>query len=91
MLLNAILPTSSNYWLFEQIIGGEISLCVTTEILAEYAEIFSRFYSPAVADAFLTALLYSPFVERVDVHFHWQAITADPGNRVILLADTERE
>jgi uncharacterized protein len=62
VFLNAILPSSSNYWLFEHIIDGSVTLCVTTEILSEYAEIFSRFYSPPVADAFLTALLYSPLL-----------------------------
>ncbi len=78
VLLNAILPTSSNYWLFEQIIEGSVTLCVTTEILSEYTEIIARFYSPTVADSFLTALLYSPFVERIEAYFHWHAITVDP-------------
>ena len=78
VLLNAILPASGNYWLLEDILNGTYTLCVTTEILSEYAEIFARFYSPSVADNFLTALLYSPFVERTDVYFRWGAISADP-------------
>lgn len=64
VLLNAILPTSGNYWLFERIIDGEFILCVTNEILSDYAEIFSRFYGQSVAESFLTALIYSPFVEK---------------------------
>ena len=78
VLLNAILPTSGNYWLFEKTIDGDFILCVTNEILSEYAEIFSRFYSQSVAESFLTALIYSPFVEKVDAYFHWNAIVADP-------------
>jgi len=78
VLLNAVLPNASNYGLFEGIIDGSFALCVTNEILSEYAEVFGRFYTPAIADNFLTALLYSPFVERVDAYFHWLAITADP-------------
>ena len=78
VLLNAILPTSGNYWLFEGIINGRFTLCVSNEILTEYAEIFTRFYDPAVADAFLTSLIYSPFIEKIDAHFHWLAIEADP-------------
>ena len=70
VLLNAILPTSGNYWLFEGIINGRFTLCVSNEILTEYAEIFTRFYDSAVADAFLTSLIYSPFIEKIDAHFH---------------------
>lgn len=77
VLLNAILPTSGNYWLVEGILDGTFTLCVSNEILTGYGEIFTRFYGSPVADAFLTALLYSPFVEKVEVYFHWYAIQAD--------------
>ena len=78
VLLNAILPTSGNYWLFEGILDGTFTLCVTNEILTEYAEIFTRFYDSFVAENFLTALTYSPFVQKTDAYFHWLAIGADP-------------
>lgn len=78
VLLNAILPTSGNYWLFEGILAGSFTLCVSNDVLTEYAEIFARFYGSSVADNFLTALLYSPFVEKVDVYYHWLAIESDP-------------
>ena len=78
VLLNAILPTSGHHWLFEQILNGTFTLCVSNEILTEYAEIFARFYGQTVAENFLTALIYSPFVEKGEVYFHWYAIDADP-------------
>ncbi|GAB3503300.1 putative toxin-antitoxin system toxin component, PIN family [Spirosoma knui] len=78
VLLNAILPTSGNFWLFEGIISGTFTLCVSNEILTEYSEVFSRFYDSTVAESFLTALTYSPFVEKTDTYFHWIAIEADP-------------
>lgn len=77
VLLNAILPTSNDYWLFEGIIGGRFTLCVTNEILSEYAEILERFYSPATAESFLAALLYSPFVEKTDIYYAWWLIEQD--------------
>ena len=80
VLLNAILPTGGNYWLFDGIINGYFTLCVSNEILTEYAEIFARFYDSSVADSFLTALTYSTFVEKVDAYFHWLAIESDPDN-----------
>jgi putative PIN family toxin of toxin-antitoxin system len=78
VLLNAILPTSSAYWLFDGIIEGRFTLCVTNEILSEYTEIFGRFYGAAVAESFLTALLYSPFVEKADTYYAWWLIEQDP-------------
>jgi uncharacterized protein len=71
VLLNAILPTSGNYWLFDSLIAGQLTFCVTNEIL-------TRFYSPAIAENVLTALIYSPFVQKVDVYFRWQLIKYDP-------------
>lgn len=69
VLLNAILPTSGAYWLFDGIVEGCFTLCVTTEILSEYTEVFGRFYGPAVAESFLAALVYSPFVEKVTTYY----------------------
>lgn len=77
VLLNAILPTSGNYWLFDGIIEGHFTLVVTNEILSEYTEILGRFYGAAVAESFLTALLYSPFVERVTVYYAFWLIEQD--------------
>lgn len=77
VLLNAILPSSRYHWLIEKIISGELTLCVTTDILSEYAEILERFYNPAVADATLAALLYSPFVERYSPTYFWYLTEQD--------------
>lgn len=77
VLLNAILPTSGAYWLFDGVIEGRFTLCVTNEILSEYTEILGRFYGPAVAESFLTALLYSPFVEKVTVYYTFWLIEQD--------------
>ncbi len=77
VLLNAILPSSRYHWLIEQIISGQLTLCVTTDILSEYAELLERFYNPAVAEATVAALLYSPFVERYAPTYFWQLIEQD--------------
>lgn len=77
VLLNAILPSSRYHWLLEQIIGGKFTLCVTTDILNEYTEVLERFYNPAVAEATLVALLYSPFVEQYAPTYFWQLIEQD--------------
>lgn len=77
VLLNAIFPSASNYWIYQGIINGEFELCVSTEILAEYNEIFSRYFGNEIAENFLFALLYSPFVIRTEIFYKWQLVKAD--------------
>lgn len=70
VLLSAILPSSQHHWIIEKILDGEIVLCVSTDILSEYAELLERFYTVAVAEATLTAFLYSPA-------YFWRLIEQD--------------
>ena len=77
VLLNAVLPSSRYHWLIDRILGGDLILCVSTDILNEYAEILERFYNSAVADAALAALIYSPFVERYAPTYFWRLIEQD--------------
>jgi putative PIN family toxin of toxin-antitoxin system len=77
VLLNAIFPNSSNYWLYERIIDGRFELCVSTEILAEYAEIFGRYFGDAITENFLYSLLYSPSIVRTEIYYKWQLVKAD--------------
>jgi uncharacterized protein len=77
VLLNAIFPNASNYWIFEGVINGQFELCVSTEILAEYSEIFNRYYGAEITESFLYALLYSPFVVRTEIYYRWQLIKSE--------------
>lgn len=77
VLISAISHTSDYYWIYESIFDGKLTLCVSTDILTEYAEILERFYGYVVAEATLTALSYSPFVERFSPSYFWNMITQD--------------
>lgn len=77
VLLNAIFPNASNHWIYKGIIEGEFELCVTTEILAEYNEVFTRYFGNEITESFLYALLYSPFVIRTEIFYKWQLIKFD--------------
>lgn len=77
VLLSAVLPTSRYHWILDQVNQGELTMCVSTDILSEYAELLERFYNPIVADATLTALLYSPNVEQYSPSYFWRFIEAD--------------
>ncbi|MDR1973581.1 MAG: putative toxin-antitoxin system toxin component, PIN family [Bacteroidales bacterium] len=74
-----ILPKNTKYSLvWKAFCEGSFTLCYTTEILNEYFEILSRFYSPEVAKSVTETILAMPNVEPVTVYFNWNLITADP-------------
>ena len=80
LLLTCISPRSSTHWLYKALFSGTLTLCVTTEILDEYAEIIEwgfRSKGREVADNVLEALILSPSTEQVTVYYLWGLITAD--------------
>lgn len=77
-LLQIIPKNAEHRWLFDLIKSEEIQLGITNEILAEYEEVLSDFYSPIVADGVLRILETLESVNHVQVYFKWNLITADP-------------
>jgi len=72
-------PRRSQYhWFYQLLKAGEITLAVTTEILAEYEEQLADFYSPNFAELVLKTLLNLPEYEEATVYYKWRLITADP-------------
>ncbi len=81
LLLSSISSRSSSHWLYQGIFDSTFQLCVTTEILDEYAEIITwgfRQRGPEVADAVLEAIINSPHVNLTTVYYGWPLIHADP-------------
>jgi predicted nucleic acid-binding protein len=75
----AAAPRRSKYhWLYEMLKHGELRLAVTTDILEEYEEQLSDFYSPEFAEYVLKTIINLPDLEEVIVHFKWRLITSDP-------------
>lgn len=60
VILTAIYPGSKNYWIRKALEQQEITLCVTTDILDEYAEIIADFYNPETSNLFFSALELLP-------------------------------
>jgi len=74
-----ILPKKSIYrCLWDAFLRGEFYICYTTEILAEYEEVFSRFYSPKTAEFVVGVLLKSQNTIQITPHFKWSLIVTDP-------------
>jgi len=63
--------------IFDALLEGKIKLLITNEILSEYVEIIERRANAIVADNISSLLLSSPDVEKVEVYFKWNLISAD--------------
>lgn len=77
VLLSAIHRGSKNYWIRKALERQQISLCVTTDILDEYAKIFEDYYDPQTADFFLSALEILPNIIYINKYYFWQLIPQD--------------
>jgi predicted nucleic acid-binding protein len=59
-------------------LNGGFDVCYTTEILTEYEEVLSRFYSPKTAEFMVGVLLKSQNTFQITPYFKWHLITSDP-------------
>ena len=78
MLLVAISRKTPYYPIFNSLINGEYELCVTTDILNEYAELLARKFSEGVMHNTMKAIEKSPDIIQVHKYFFWNLISADP-------------
>ncbi len=78
VLLATIYPGSKNYWIRQALQRQQLTLCVTTDILDEYAEILEDYYDAETADLFLSALEILPNILYINRYYFWQLIPADP-------------
>ena len=77
-ILVAIIGRKSPFrWLFDRIIAGEVTLCVTTEILLEYREILEQKNGYEVAENVVNFITVMPTTERVEVFYAFKLITED--------------
>ena len=74
-----ILPKKSIYrCLWDGFLAGEFTLCYTNEVLQEYEEVLSRFYSPKISELVVETLIKSNNSIQITPDFKWNLITADP-------------
>jgi uncharacterized protein len=63
-LIASIPPKNPEYWLYIAFRRKDFDWCVSSEIMLEYEEILSNFYSPLTADLVLNILLTASNVVR---------------------------
>lgn len=73
------IPRRSPYQsVWQSILSGENILCVSNEILEEYAEILQRLAGKVTADYVLDAITKSDYVELITPYYRFGLIKADP-------------
>ena len=77
-LLMSLSRRSQYYPVWRDFVDGKYTLCVTTEILAEYEEILTQKVGPEIASTIIQALLDLPNTKTVQVYYHLRLITTDP-------------
>ncbi len=77
-LLTCFSARSKTHWLWQAFQKQQFELCVTTEILDEYAEIFENKYNFDAAELILDILIESPNVVFIKEYFFWELIKVDP-------------
>ena len=78
-ILTAIIGRRSPYrWVFDALIDGKLSLCVSTDILFEYREILERKTSAEVAENVVNFIDVHPATHKTTVYFKFNLIDVDP-------------
>lgn len=78
VLLVSISERSENHWLFLAFIDEVFTLCVTTSILNEYAEILEQQMGIKTSENVLKIIENAPNVIFIDRYIRWELISVDP-------------
>lgn len=77
VLLVCISRKSETNWIFQLLLDGEITLCVTTDILLEYEEMIAHHTNRRFAEDTLEVLLSLENLVRVEKYFYFELIPND--------------
>ena len=77
-LIQSISPKSTYHEVWQSVLTGRNVLCVSNEILEEYAEILNRLAGKKTADLVLNSIIECKNVVFLTPYYHFNLITADP-------------
>ncbi|MBK7936264.1 MAG: putative toxin-antitoxin system toxin component, PIN family [Lewinellaceae bacterium] len=78
VLLAALPRTSDSHLIFLELTRGTYELCVTSDILNEYEEVFQQRANQEVATLALDVLDILPNLLYINKYYFWRFITVDP-------------
>lgn len=72
-------PSRSRYHaVWDSLVDGQNTLCVSNEIIMEYLEILQRLTDHDTAETVVKTIINSKFVEYVTPYYNFELITQDP-------------
>ena|SRR5665213_1993010 len=78
VLVACISRQSPFYWVWQAFLQGKYKLCITTDILDEYAEIIERYFSAIDAEYTLTQIMLHQNTVQIIRYYAWNIIEKDP-------------
>ncbi|MBK8965549.1 MAG: putative toxin-antitoxin system toxin component, PIN family [Saprospiraceae bacterium] len=78
VLLVSLSRRSATNWIFQLLLDGELTLCVTTDILFEYEEIIARHMGQEFSEEALGILLDLENLLKIERYFYWNLLEKDP-------------
>ena len=83
VLLVSISDRSRLHWVFKKLIEKEYTLCVTTDILAEYAEIIEQHMGVDVSESVLGTLENLNNVELITTYFRFRLLRDEDDDKFV--------
>ena len=83
MLLVSISSKSKLHWIFKSLLEGKFTLCVTTDILAEYAEIIELHMGILASENALGVLENLPNVEFITNYYKFNLLKDEDDNKFV--------
>ncbi|MBY0427019.1 MAG: putative toxin-antitoxin system toxin component, PIN family [Cytophagales bacterium] len=83
VLLVSISRKSKLHWIFKGLINGDFILCVTTDILSEYAEVIEREMGVAASENAMGVLENLPNVELITSYFKFNLLKDEDDNKFV--------
>ncbi len=77
-LIQMLNRKSPYHHILQKIVRGEISLCVSNEIIFEYSEVIANHTQKSVAETVIAFILNNPATIKVNDYVRWNIITSDP-------------
>lgn len=77
VFITSIGKVSPYRWLFDKIISGELTLCISNDIFFEYWEVLESQTSPEIAQNIANFLVIIPSVQFINPFIKWDLFTAD--------------
>ena len=83
VLLVCISERSRLHWIFEALQNEWFTLCITTEILAEYAEIIEQEMGQIASESVLGLLENMPNIEHIITYYKFNLLTDQDDNKFV--------